>query len=112
MLNDKRSLVRILVFAEAPFPVDVLFGALGHKYAAKAHPGAVTHLEGKGFGDFKKDMVDLAVSELGPNGDEVSRLMDDHAAVDSVLRDGAERANALAEPILEEVKKTVGFLRP
>ncbi len=84
-------------------------------YAALANQSlteVLGNFEGKGFGDFKKAMVDLAVSELGPIGDEVSLLMDDHAAVDSVLRDGAERANALAEPILEEVKKTVGFLRP
>ena len=84
-------------------------------YAALANQSlteVLGNFEGKGFGDFKKAMVDLAVSELGPIGDEVSRLMDDHAAVDGVLRDGAERANALAEPILGEVKKTVGFLKP
>jgi len=42
----------------------------------------------------------------------VRRLMDDHAAVDAVLRRGAERARALAEPILKEVQDTVGFLHP
>jgi tryptophanyl-tRNA synthetase len=32
--------------------------------------------------------------------------------VDAVLRDGAERARAIAEPILREAQELVGFLRP
>ena len=42
----------------------------------------------------------------------MQRLMADHAYVDGILHDGAERARALAAPILSEVKKTVGFLEP
>jgi tryptophanyl-tRNA synthetase len=42
----------------------------------------------------------------------MQRLCDDPGAVDAVLRDGAERARAIAEPVLEEVYRAVGFLRP
>ena len=38
--------------------------------------------------------------------------MKDPGHVDAVLRNGAERARALAEPILAEVYRTVGFLKP
>jgi tryptophanyl-tRNA synthetase len=38
--------------------------------------------------------------------------MKDPGHVDAVLHDGAERATALAAPILAEVYKTVGFLKP
>ena len=73
---------------------------------------ALAEFEGKGFADLKRRLVDVAVEVMGPVGSEMSRLMDDVTAVDAVLRDGAERARAIADPILEEVYDTVGFLRP
>jgi tryptophanyl-tRNA synthetase len=39
-------------------------------------------------------------------------LLADKAQVDGVLADGAERAAALAEPVLREVQDVIGFLRP
>jgi tryptophanyl-tRNA synthetase len=49
---------------------------------------------------------------LTPYNDEMRRLMGDPAAVDAVLRDGADRAAEMAAPILAEVQDIVGFLRP
>ena len=72
----------------------------------------VAAFEGKGFADFKKEMTDVAVARLGPMGSEMKRMVEDPEHVDSVLRDGAERARALADPILAEVYDIVGFLRP
>lgn len=66
--------------------------------------------EGKGFGDFKRGLTDLAVAKLAPITEEMARLQNDEAYIDSVLRDGAERAGAIAAPIIAEIKKTVGFL--
>jgi tryptophanyl-tRNA synthetase len=40
------------------------------------------------------------------------RLMKDPGHVDAVLRDGAQRARDIAAPILEEVYRAVGFLKP
>ena len=57
-------------------------------------------------------LTQLAVEKLGPVGSEMQRLMKDPGHVDAILRDGAERARAIAAPILAEVYKTVGFLRP
>jgi tryptophanyl-tRNA synthetase len=67
---------------------------------------------GRQFSDFKAALTELAVAKLGPIGEEMQRLMKDPGYVDSVLRDGAERARALADPILAEVYRTVGFLHP
>jgi tryptophanyl-tRNA synthetase len=72
----------------------------------------LAEFEGKGFGDFKKALTDLSVAKLGPIGSEMKRLTTDHGVVDGILRDGAERASAIAEPILQEVHRAVGFLRP
>jgi tryptophanyl-tRNA synthetase len=66
---------------------------------------------GAQFSDFKQRLTDLAVARLGPIGEEMQRLVKDPGHVEAVLRDGAERARALARPILEEVQDIVGFLR-
>src|SRR5262249_17335936 len=67
---------------------------------------------GKQFSAFKAALTELAVAKLGPVGAEMQRLMKDPGHVDTILHDGAERARALAEPILAEVYRTVGFLKP
>jgi tryptophanyl-tRNA synthetase len=67
---------------------------------------------GEQFSTFKQHLADLAVSVLGPMGEEMQRLMADPGHVDSILRHGAERARAIAAPILAEVQDVVGFLRP
>ncbi len=68
--------------------------------------------EGKGFSDFKKALTEVAVEKLGPIGSEMKRLTQAPDHVDAVLRDGAERARAIADPVLREVYDVVGFLRP
>ena len=65
---------------------------------------------GKSFSSFKESPSDLAASVLGPIGQEMQRLVADPAEVDRILKDGAERADAIAEPILAEAKRLVGFL--
>ncbi len=65
---------------------------------------------GEQFSTFKQHLADLAVAKLSPIQDEMRRLMADSGYVDSVLNEGAQRAQAMAEPILQEVRETVGFL--
>jgi len=64
---------------------------------------------GQGFGVFKPRLADLAVEKLGPIGGEMRRLLADPAEIDRVLAAGAERANAIARPVLADVKKLVGY---
>jgi len=83
-------------------------------YAALADKPMSAVLEefaGAQFSHFKAVLTDLAVARLGPVGAEMKRLSADPAAVDAVLRDGAQRARAVAAPILAEVQDAVGFLR-
>ncbi|MEQ8246768.1 MAG: tryptophan--tRNA ligase [Alphaproteobacteria bacterium] len=68
--------------------------------------------EGAQFSRFKNDLADLAIAKLSPITAEMRRLLDDVSHIDAVLRDGADRANALATPILREVQDIVGFLHP
>ena len=50
------------------------------------------------------------IAHLGPIAAETSRLLTDPAALDAALRLGAERAEAIATPILKRTKEIVGFL--
>ena len=64
---------------------------------------------GKGFGVFKPALAELLASQLAPIASEMRRLNADTGAIDAVLKDGAERARAIAEPIMAEVRRVVGF---
>ncbi|MFL2654799.1 MAG: tryptophan--tRNA ligase [Alphaproteobacteria bacterium] len=84
-------------------------------YAALSEQSLVSVLgqfEGAQFSSFKNKLVDLSVEKLGPIGNEMQRLMADPGYVDGVLKDGAMRANTIAEPILKEAHKILGFLSP
>ncbi len=66
---------------------------------------------GRGFGDYKKTLTELLVEKLTPIAAETQRLLADPGHVDSVLRDGARRAAAIADPIVAKAEDLVGFLR-
>ena len=66
---------------------------------------------GKNFSAFKSALVDLAVEKLGPVGSEMKRLQADHAYIDGVLRNGADRARAIAARNMLAVRDILGFVR-
>lgn len=66
---------------------------------------------GQGFGAFKPKLAELAVERFGPISAEMRRLESDPAEIDRILGEGADRARALAAPILDEVYDVVGLVR-
>ncbi|MES2906290.1 MAG: tryptophan--tRNA ligase [Pseudomonadota bacterium] len=62
------------------------------------------------FSSFNNALADIAVAKLSPITNEMQRLKSDPAMIDAVLKDGAERARAIAMPILAKAKQIVGFL--
>jgi tryptophanyl-tRNA synthetase len=71
---------------------------------------AVATLAGQQFSQFKTRLTETAVAVLGPINAEMKRLMDDPAEIDRTLKRGADKANAIAKPVLREVYNTVGLL--
>jgi len=65
---------------------------------------------GKQFSEFKNALADLTVAKVAPVADEMRRLLGDTAELERILRDSAAKARAVAAPIMEEVKKVVGFV--
>jgi len=66
---------------------------------------------GKGFGTFKPALADLAVAKLSPISTEMGRLMADPAEIDRILGKGAEKADAIAQPILAKTLDIMGMIR-
>ncbi len=66
---------------------------------------------GAQFGTFKPALADLAVAKLSPITDEMTRLMQDPVEIDRILGQGAERAEALARPVLDQVYDIIGMIR-
>src|SRR5215216_1218897 len=76
-------------------------------YAALAETTSAEVLRqfgGAQFSTFKAALIDLLVAKLAPVRGELHRLLQDPAAIDAVLADGSERAQALAAETMRVVK--------
>ena len=65
---------------------------------------------GRGYGDFKKTVGESVVELLRPIREEATRILADKAYLQTVMRDGAEKASYVAEKTLRKVYKKVGFV--
>ena len=79
--------------------------------AGEAKEKVLAEFGGQQFSAFKKRLADVAVARLAPIETETRRLMSDPAEIDRVLADGARRARAIAEPVMDKVKDIVGLIR-
>lgn len=64
---------------------------------------------GKGFGAFKPALADVMVATLSPITSRFNALRGDTGSLDAILADGAARARAIAEPVLADVHRAMGF---
>jgi tryptophanyl-tRNA synthetase len=71
----------------------------------------LAEFEGKGFGVFKPALADVTVAHMAPITARFREILADPAGIDRVLADGAGRANAIAAPIMDEIRRVVGFWR-
>jgi tryptophanyl-tRNA synthetase len=84
-----------------------IYAALSDQTAAQV----LADFAGKGFGQFKPALSDLAVSVLSPISENMRRLLNDPAELDRIIGGSAERARSVAAPILHKTKDIVGFLQ-
>ena len=71
---------------------------------------AEAEFAGQGYGVFKPAVGEAVVELMRPVREEAQRLMGDKAYLESVYKEGAERARYLAEKTLRKVYKKVGFV--
>ena len=78
--------------------------------SGRSQEDVLAEFAGQGFGAFKPALAELATDVIAPISAEMRRLLGDVAEIDNQLAKGAQRAQAIAEPILDEVKEIVGFV--
>ena len=66
--------------------------------------------EGQGYGVFKPAVGEAVVELLRPIREEAERLMGDKAYLESIYKEGAQKAGYVAEKTLRKVYKKVGFV--
>lgn len=66
--------------------------------------------KGKGYGEFKKDLGDIAVAHLAPLQKKYLAFKKKPEEVTTILREGAESAKQISSKTLAEVKQKIGFL--
>jgi len=106
-----------------PEPLPDSYGALAGRaearnlvniYAALAGVApekVVEDFAGKPFSEFKPALADLAVAHLAPITARMKELVADPAEIDRLLARGAERAAAIAGPILDRTMEIMGLVR-
>lgn len=84
--------------------IDILAVARGVDQAAIEN-----EFEGSGYGDFKKAVAEAVVEYLAPVRERYEGLRPDEVELDRILGLGAEKARALAAPVVADVRERMGF---
>ena len=69
-----------------------------------------THFAGKGYGALKNEVAEVVVEALRPIRERYQEFMNDPSELDRILTQGTERARAIAEIKIQEIKQKVGFV--
>jgi tryptophanyl-tRNA synthetase len=93
--NDKPGITNL---------VDILAVARGIDQAE-----VESEFEGSGYGDFKKAVAEAVVEYLAPVRERYAELRPDEAELDRIFGIGAEKAQALAAPVLADVRERMGY---
>jgi tryptophanyl-tRNA synthetase len=109
--TDPEPLPETIAALEKRPEADNLIGIYG-ALAGLTREAALARFAGRNFSEFKEALAEVAVEVLGRIGGEMRRLQADPAYIDQVLRSGAERAHAIADPILREAQLISGLLHP
>jgi tryptophanyl-tRNA synthetase len=64
---------------------------------------------GIGYGDLKKDLLSAIRERFKPSQEKYTHFQAHPGEVEDILRDGAQRARALADPVLKAARKATGL---
>src|ERR687886_2849745 len=72
-------------------------------------PEIEAEYEGKGYGEFKKDLAETVVESLSPVRERALDLLDNPQRLDEILESGAERARKVAASTLHDAWAKLGL---
>ena len=70
---------------------------------------AVNRFKGYNYGSFKKEVADAVIEELSPFISKFKEYRSNESYLNSVLQEGACKAQEIAKQVLDRVKKVVGL---
>ncbi|MEZ4515770.1 MAG: tryptophan--tRNA ligase [Chloroflexota bacterium] len=68
--------------------------------------------DARGYGDLKVGVAEVVIEALNPIQARYAELMDDPAELDRLLAQGADRARAVSQPKVDEMKQIMGLVLP
>jgi tryptophanyl-tRNA synthetase len=83
-----------------------IYGAMTDQNTA----GVLAEFAGAGFGTFKTRLAEAIIAHLAPIRTRALELAEAPDHLDRILQQGAARAAAIANPIVDEAERIVGFL--
>ena len=69
----------------------------------------IDEFSGKNFSDFKDKLLNLVVDKIAPISLEINKLLKDQKFLDEVLKEGANKAEEIAQRKIKNIKKILGF---
>ena len=70
----------------------------------------LNEMSGKEYSFLKTKLTDLIISEIGPVGQEINKLLKDKSNLEKVLKKGKEKANIIAEENIKNIREKVGLI--
>ncbi|MBD0266173.1 MAG: tryptophan--tRNA ligase, partial [Tolypothrix sp. Co-bin9] len=80
--------------------------------SGKSKEAVTAECQDMGWGQFKQLLTETTINALKPIQEKYQAIMDDKAYLESVLRDGREKAQAIANQTLAQVKAALGYSMP
>ena len=80
--------------------------------SGKTKQAVAEECQSMGWGQFKPLLAESAIAHLQPIRAKYTAIMDDKSYLESVLRDGRQKAEAVANDTLSKVKAALGYSVP
>ncbi|MGD1806806.1 tryptophan--tRNA ligase [Dapis sp. BLCC M126] len=78
-------------------------------FSAKTKEEVITECQDMGWGKFKPLLTEATIEALTPIQTKYKAVMDDKGYLESVLAEGKQKAEVIANQTLEKVKKALGY---
>lgn len=105
-VTDSEAVVKL---GEGKLGVNNLIGIYS-TITGKTPDEVAAEFDGKGYGDFKKAVGEAVVEELRPVRENFERIRSDKAELERLYRDGAEKAERIANRTLFKAMKKIGYI--
>ena len=69
----------------------------------------INEFQGTNFSNFKEKLSEVVIENISPISKEISKLRSDKGHIFQVLKDGSEKAEAIASEKVKKIKEIIGF---